>query len=149
MDSEYETYFKKLSQIKVPEKKGGQTDEAYKRLCELYSKVIDLSKDALTGESAKRKISRLLQRAGRQQLIPLDRKGLPIEEGRYFVESRALGLMEIDVYEHPVKGLSCFCDDFGSSGTEGVDDSTDCHVSVQNTGLEFIIKVGELNHALD
>ena len=50
---------------------------------------------------------------------------------------------EIDVYLHQIKGLSCFSEDFGSAGTN-VDDETDCHVSVQNTGLEFISKVGNL-----
>ncbi len=76
----------------------------------------------------------------------LDSKGLPTNEGIYLVkgvwgfeESR-----EIDVYYHPVKGLSCFSEDFGSSGSE-VDDETDCHVSVQNTGLEFISKIKDLN----
>lgn len=51
---------------------------------------------------------------------------------------------EIEVYEHPIKGLSCYSEDFGSAGT-GVDDETDCHVSIQNTGLEFIIKLREIN----
>ncbi len=52
-------------------------------------------------------------------------------------------LEEIDVYEHPIKGLCCFKDDFGSIGTQ-VNGNTDDHVSVQNTGLEFIKKVREL-----
>ncbi len=43
---------------------------------------------------------------------------------------------EIEVYRHPVKGLSVFADDFGSGGT-GVNDKYDCHVSVQNSGLDF------------
>lgn len=51
---------------------------------------------------------------------------------------------EIDVYMHPVKGLCCFSEDFGSGGT-GVDDRYDCHVSVQMTGLEFIRRVGNLS----
>ena len=75
----------------------------------------------------------------------LDKNCLPTEEGVYL----AIGILgdkeprEIDVYYHPIKGLSCFSEDFGSAGT-GVDDETDCHVSVQNTGLEFICKIGEL-----
>jgi len=47
---------------------------------------------------------------------------------------------EIDVYRHPIKGLSCFTEDFGSGGA-GVDDRYDCHVSVQFTGLEFIRRI--------
>lgn len=72
---------------------------------------------------------------------------LPKEEGVYL----ALGVwgddetpQEIDVYEHPVKGLCCFQEDFGSGGT-GVNDETDCHISIQCTGLEFISKIRELN----
>jgi len=48
---------------------------------------------------------------------------------------------EIDVYLYNPKGLCCFSEDFGSAGTE-VDDRNDCHVSVQNTGLTFIKRVG-------
>jgi len=72
--------------------------------------------------------------------------GLPNEEGVYLVKGiyNCEEPQEIDVYEHPIKGLSCFSEDFGSAGT-GVDDETDCHVSVQNTGLEFITKVGDLD----
>lgn len=51
---------------------------------------------------------------------------------------------EIEVYHHPIKGLCCFLEDFGSAGTR-VDDSIDCRVSVQCTGLEFIKKVRGLN----
>lgn len=51
---------------------------------------------------------------------------------------------EIDVYEHDIKGLCCFADDFGSSGT-GVDDETDCHVSVQCSGIEFGKRVRDLD----
>jgi hypothetical protein len=69
----------------------------------------------------------------------LDGDGLPLKEGVYSVR----GESDIDVYDHPIKGLSCFSEDFGSEGT-GVDDETDCHVSVQNTGLEFISRVGGL-----
>lgn len=47
---------------------------------------------------------------------------------------------EIDVYRYRMKGLCCFSEDFGSDGT-GVNDETDCHVSVQFTGLKFIKKI--------
>ena len=72
---------------------------------------------------------------------------LPTREGVYLVKDVFTKdeLIEIDVYRHPIKGLSCFCEDFGSSGTEGVNDATDCHVSVQNTGLEFISRVRNLD----
>lgn len=71
---------------------------------------------------------------------------LPTEQGIYLATGiyRDKEPREIEVYEHPVKGLSCFAEDFGSSGT-GIDDSTDSHVSVQNTGLEFITKLRDIN----
>jgi hypothetical protein len=74
--------------------------------------------------------------------INLDNSNLPLIEGIYL----AVGIWgnkeprEIEVYKHPIKGLSCYSEDFGSAGT-GVDDETDCHVSVQNTGLEFITRL--------
>ena len=78
--------------------------------------------------------------------INLNNRDLPKKEGVYFIRNPALNkFCEIEVYKHPIKGLCCFSKDFGSSGTEGVDDTNDCHVSVQNTGLEFIMKVGELH----
>lgn len=76
----------------------------------------------------------------------LDRNNLPTSPGVYLARG-VWGIeetKEIEVYEHRVKGLCCFSEDFGSSGT-GVDDDTDCHVSVQCTGLEFITKVRGLN----
>lgn len=75
----------------------------------------------------------------------LGENGLPKNEGVYLVKGvwGSKEQTEIDVYYHPVKGLSCFSEDFGSSGS-GIDDETDCHVSVQNTGLEFISKVRSL-----
>ncbi len=75
----------------------------------------------------------------------LDQGGLPTRAGIYLIKNRFGGdePEEIDVYYHPVKGLCCFSEDFGSGGT-GVDDRYDCHVSVQNTGLEFIKRIGNL-----
>ena len=75
----------------------------------------------------------------------INEKGLPNREGVYLAKGVWGGNepTEIDVYSHPIKGLSCWADDFGSRGT-GVDDETDCHVSVQNTGLEFISRVRDL-----
>ena len=76
----------------------------------------------------------------------LDANGYPTKEGVY----NAKGIwgdmqpQQIEVYIHPTKGFCCFCDDFGSGGTKGVNDATDCHVSVQFTGLEFIARIGEL-----
>ena len=71
---------------------------------------------------------------------------VPDEEGVY----RVIGvwgekdISEIDVYYYPIKGLCCFSEDFGSAGTY-VNDATDCHVSVQFTGLEFLCKIRDLN----
>lgn len=72
----------------------------------------------------------------------LDKKGLPTRSGVYLVKfpwwsEGEPEEEEIDVYRHPIKGLCCFQEDFGSSGT-GVNDKHDCHVSVQNTGIIFI-----------
>ena len=72
----------------------------------------------------------------------LDESGLPIKSGRYLVNSADWGCDEfsvIDVYRHPVKGLCCFKDDFGSAGTG---ERYDEHVSVQNTGIKFIRRLG-------
>ena len=71
---------------------------------------------------------------------------LPTEPGVYL----AKGIwgswnddLEIDVYEHPTKGLCCFQEDFGSGGT-GVDEEYDCHVSVQMSGLNFTKRLRDL-----
>jgi|SRR3989344_5099658 len=76
-----------------------------------------------------------------------NREGIiPKREGVYL----ALGVWgddfprQIEVYLHPIKGLCCFCDDFGASG-QGIDDRYDCHVSVQNTGLEFLSRLRDLD----
>jgi hypothetical protein len=78
----------------------------------------------------------------------LDEEGLPIREGEYLIkgiEAFSLGTTDkIEVYEFPPKGLCCYCYDFGSSGTEGVNDDTDCHVSIYSTGLEFISRIGDI-----
>lgn len=65
--------------------------------------------------------------------------GLPDYPGRYRVmqDGYRNKQVDVDVYDAKAKGLACFADDIGSGGT-GVNDATDCHVSVQNTGLEFI-----------
>lgn len=84
---------------------------------------------------------------GKTAIPDLDKNHLPTREGVYLAkgiwgswnEAR-----EIDVYYHPVKGLCCFSEDFGSGGTE-VDDETDCHVSVQCGGLEFVARVRDLD----
>ena len=75
----------------------------------------------------------------------MEKGQLPENEGVYLARGiwGSEELKEIEVYYHPIKGLSCFSEDFGSGGT-GVDDETGYHVSVQNTGLEFISKVGNL-----
>ena len=77
---------------------------------------------------------------------PLDEASLPNREGVYLARG-IWGYWDearrIDVYMHPLKGLSCFSEDFGSGGTD-VDDRYDCHVSVQNTGLIFTEFVSNL-----
>ncbi len=79
--------------------------------------------------------------------IWLDENFLSITEGVYLVRGKfnCLDEEEINVYDHSIKGLSCFANDFGSGGTEGVDDRYNCYVSVQFTGLQFIKKVRELS----
>jgi len=67
----------------------------------------------------------------------LDKKGLPLRAGVYLTKVRGEEEEEMDVYRHWKKGLCCFSEEFGSSGS-GVDDRYDCHVSVQFTGLTFI-----------
>jgi protein gp37 len=73
----------------------------------------------------------------------LDASGLPIAPGKYRVlkDGYGLELVDVDVYYAGVKGLACFAPEIGSDGT-GVDDPTDHHVSVQNTGLAFIGATG-------
>jgi hypothetical protein len=68
---------------------------------------------------------------------------LPTRGGVYLISGTSYGdgIQEIDVYSHPIKGPSCFSEDFGSEGT-GVNEATDCHVSVQCTGLDFIMWLG-------
>ena len=78
--------------------------------------------------------------------LDLDKDGFPTREGKYL----AIGVWgednprEIDVYKHPVKGLSCFTEDYGGDVFE-TDDETGCHVTVSFTGLQFISRVGDLN----
>jgi hypothetical protein len=75
----------------------------------------------------------------------IDEKGFPLPAKvgsyKYKIHESEDWLGVIDVYFHPVKGLSCFSEDFGSSGT-GVADETDCHVSVHRTGLIFGPRIG-------
>ena len=78
----------------------------------------------------------------------IDKEGLPTEEGVYL----AKGIWgnkeerEIDVYFDPIGRLSVYIEDYGGETEQGgIDDSTDCHVPVQNTGLEFTIKVRDFN----
>ena len=78
----------------------------------------------------------------------IDEEGLPNRNGVYL----AKGIWgsdepkEIEVYVHQIKGLSCWADDYGGEVTNGITfDETDCHVSVKNTGLEFISRVRDLS----
>ena len=84
------------------------------------------------------------------RITDLDSEGLPTREGIYLVNGvyESDEPEEIDVYHHPVKGLCCFSDDFQSPSVRTVTSEgeleDDCHVSVQNTGLEFISRIGNL-----
>ena len=75
----------------------------------------------------------------------LDKRGFPKRPGKYL----AIGIWgvqtprEIDVYQHPIKGLSCFTEDYGGDVIE-TEDETGCHVTVSFTGLEFISRKGDL-----
>ena len=82
-----------------------------------------------------------------KETTDLDKEGFPTRTGVYLAKGVWVNddeLNEIEVYRHHVKGLCCFSEDFGSSGTEEVDDRYDCHVSVQNTGLTFIRRIRSL-----
>jgi hypothetical protein len=76
----------------------------------------------------------------------LDSDGHPTVEGVYLAKGMWgdwKNEKEIEVYHHPIKGLCCYQEDFGSAGTEEYDE-TDCHVSVQCTGLDFITRIRDL-----
>ena len=78
------------------------------------------------------------------RITGLDQGGLPTRDGIYLTK----GGREIDVYHHPIKGLCCFSDDFQSPSVRTITSEgeleDDCHVSVQDTGLEFIKRIGNL-----
>ena len=77
----------------------------------------------------------------------IDKNEFPTREGKYMargVWAEDRDERVIDVYIHPIKGLCCFSEDFGSGGT-GVDEKYDCHVSVQCSGLKFIRRIGDLD----
>lgn len=75
-------------------------------------------------------------------------EGLPTREGVYEVGQNPGDPEEVEVYNHPIKGLCVFAEDIGSSGT-GVNDETDCHVSVHNAGLTFIRRMRDLHATPD
>jgi hypothetical protein len=68
--------------------------------------------------------------------------GWPLREGVYAIEPYVDGPSEIDVYKHPVKGLCCYADDFGSGGN-GLEFGE--HVSVQFTGLKFLRRLRDFD----
>lgn len=79
----------------------------------------------------------------------LDKDGLPTRSGVYLVKFRwneSSGEEEIDVYRHPIKGYACFSEDFGSGGTDAISDDTDCHVSVQCSGITFIRRLRNFSY---
>ncbi len=79
----------------------------------------------------------------------ISKEGFPTRQGVYLAIGGTLGSPgkpeEIDVYRHPIKGLCVFSGDYGAdASTFGVNDKTDCHVPVGNTGLEFITWEGNI-----
>ena len=75
------------------------------------------------------------------------KENLPDHEGVYLAKSvwgNRENWREVDVYDHPIKGLSVFAEDVGSGGT-GVDDETDCHVSIRPSGLIFGRRLRDLD----
>jgi len=77
----------------------------------------------------------------------LDGDGDPTRAGVYLARfARNEDAQEIDVYRHPIKGLACFSEDFGSGGTDAISDDTDCHVSVQCSGIIFIRRLRNFSY---
>lgn len=77
----------------------------------------------------------------------LNKKGLPIREGVYRIKNPLNPSEEdcdIDVYEHHGQ-LCCFSEDYGVDEPQGVDDEHNGHVRVEDTGLVFEARVGELD----
>ena len=75
----------------------------------------------------------------------LDKDGFPNEEGVYSHIEYCDGKKsekEIDVYDHPVKGLCCYVHDYGDGAPllDG-DSEINPHIAVQATSLEFITKL--------
>ena len=68
---------------------------------------------------------------------------IPNEEGVYLVKNLG-NEEEMDVYVHPIKGLCCYSEDVGCEPSE-LFDSTNCHISVNSVGLEFITKLRDFN----
>ena len=79
--------------------------------------------------------------------IGIGEDNLPTEEGVYLAKGiwGSEEPQKIDVYIDPINRLSVFSEDYGGEMEFGFDDSTDCHIPVKNTGLEFITKIGEIN----
>jgi hypothetical protein len=58
---------------------------------------------------------------------------LPKSEGWYWVDIYGDGhKTKVEVYKHPIKGLCVFQGDVGAGYPD-----TDCHISVQCSGLDF------------
>lgn len=73
---------------------------------------------------------------------------LPSEDGVYLISDKGGEdeSLEVDVYEHPIKGLCIFQDDIEREGSV-FDDETDCHIPIQRLGIDFITKVRELGES--
>ena len=132
--------FRKLAVISLPRESRSH------ELSSLYSGLRHLAEDGISGDiSSMSEILKLLRTAQRQKLLP----SFPTEEGAY------LGVFTwgdygsediVQIYEHPLRGLCCSSRYFKSRG-EGIDPVP--LETIKNTKvLEFLIKVGDLNHAM-
>jgi hypothetical protein len=79
--------------------------------------------------------------------IGLNNSNFPTEEGVYLAKGiwGSEEPREIEVYLDPINRLSVYFEDYGGQIEFGIEDSTDCHIPVHNTGLEFLIKLRSLD----
>ena len=70
--------------------------------------------------------------------------GLPEKQGSYLiVDGQSEEAREIDVYDHPVKGLCCYVSDISCGcGGGNINNQHDDHVSVQRLSIKFIKRIG-------
>ena len=71
----------------------------------------------------------------------LDEFGIPNQTGIYLIDLDGEKI-ELEVYEHPKKGLCYFTNYLGSGGCN---DGTNTHTPINRTGLEFIQRLRDLD----